>query len=145
MEDARKILNELLVEMFNHILVLEQKNLQDKGVKLSMSEVHTLENIEKSESKTMSDVAKRSLVTQGTLTVAVNRLQEKGYIIREKDNKDRRIVRLNLTSKAIKVLEIHDQFHKEMIDSFIEDLQVDQDHALINSLSKIMDYFRLNY
>lgn len=145
MEDARKILNELLVDMFNHILVLEQKNLQDKGVKLSMSEVHTLENITKSESKTMSDVAKRSLVTQGTLTVAVNRLQEKGYIIREKDNVDRRIVRLNLTTKAIKVLEIHDQFHKEMIDSFIKDLQVDQDQALINSLSRIMDYFRLNY
>lgn len=145
MEDARKILNELLVEMFNHILVLEQKNLQDKGVKLSMSEVHTLENIKKSESKTMSDVAKRSLVTQGTLTVAVNRLQEKGYIIREKDEVDRRIVRLNLTAKAIKVLEIHDQFHQEMIDSFIKDLQVDEDLALIDSLSKIMDYFRLNY
>ena len=145
MENARKILNELLVEMFNHILILEQKNLQDKGVKLSMSEVHTLENIQKSESKTMSDVAKRSLVTQGTLTVAVNRLQEKGYIIREKDDVDRRIVRLNLTSKAMKVLEIHDQFHKDMIDSFIKDLQVDQDYALINSLSKIMDYFKLNY
>lgn len=145
MEDARKILNELLVDMFNHILVLEQKNLQDKGVKLSMSEVHTLENIKKSESKTMSDVAKRSLVTQGTLTVAVNRLQEKGYILRERDIVDRRIVRLNLTPKALKVLEIHDQFHKEMIDSFIKDLQVDQDQALINSLSRIMDYFRLNY
>ena len=145
MENARKILNELLVEMFNHILILEQKNLQDKGVKLSMSEVHTLENIQKSESKTMSDVAKRSLVTQGTLTVAVNRLQEKGYIIREKDDVDRRIVRLNLTSRAMKVLEIHDQFHKDMIDSFIKDLQVDQDYALINSLSKIMDYFKLNY
>ncbi|NLA78718.1 MAG: MarR family transcriptional regulator, partial [Erysipelothrix sp.] len=69
MADAREVLNELLVDMFNHILILEQKNLQEQGVELSMSEVHTLENIEKSESKTMSDVARLSLVTQGTLTV----------------------------------------------------------------------------
>ena len=145
MEDARKVLNDLLVDMFNHILVLEQKNLQEKGVKLSMSEVHTLENIRKSETKTMSDVAKLSLVTQGTLTVAVNRLQEKGYITREKDADDRRIVRLTLTSKATEVLQIHDHFHKEMIDAFIKDLHVDQDQALISSLGKIMEYFKENY
>ncbi len=145
MEDARKILNELLVVMFNHILVLEQKNLQEKGVKLSMSEVHTLENIEKSSSKTMSDVARLSLVTQGTLTVAVNRLQEKGYIKRTKDEKDRRLVRLQLTPKAKEVLKIHDHFHQEMIDSFVNDLKVHEDVNLIRSLEKIMDYFKQNY
>jgi DNA-binding MarR family transcriptional regulator len=145
MENARKILNELLVDMFNHILVLEEKNLQDKGVKLSMSEVHTLENIQKSETKTMSDVARLSLVTQGTLTVAVNRLEEKGYIIRSKDKQDRRLVRLQLTQAALDVLKIHDKFHEEMIDSFISDLNIHEDVNLIRSLEKIMDYFRQNY
>lgn len=145
MENARKILNELLVDMFNHILVLEEKNLQDKGVKLSMSEVHTLENIQKSETKTMSDVARLSLVTQGTLTVAVNRLEEKGYIIRSKDKQDRRLVRLKLTQLALDVLKEHDQFHEEMIDSFISDLNIHEDVNLIRSLEKIMDYFRQNY
>lgn len=145
MEHAHKVLNELLVEMFNHILILESKNLQDQGVKLSMSEVHTLENIAKSESKTMSDVAKRSLVTSGTLTVAVNRLQQKGYINRVQDEKDRRIFRLTLTKKANDVLKIHDEFHENMINSFISDLNVDEDTALIGSLQKIMDYFKQNY
>lgn len=145
MEDARTILNELLVDMFNHILILEQKNLQDKGIKLSMSEVHTLENIQKSESKTMTDVAKRSLVTSGTLTVAVNRLEEKGYINRVRDEIDRRIIRLELTKKAKAVLSIHDKFHDHMINSFIKDLNVDEDTVLIESLEKIMDYFKQNY
>lgn len=145
MENARTILNELLVEMFNHILILESKNLQDKGIKLTMSEVHTLENIQKSESKTMSDVAKRSLVTSGTLTVAVNRLEEKGYIKRVRDEHDRRIIRLALTKKAEAALAIHDEFHDDMIDSFISDLNVDEDTVLIESLEKIMDYFKQNY
>ncbi len=145
MEDVKHTLNELLVDLFNHILVLEEKNLQDRGISLSMTEVHTLENIFKSKTKTMSDVARLQLVTQGTLTVAVNRLQKKGYVSRLQDAQDKRIIRLSLTAKALDVLAIHDKFHEEMIDSFISDLKIDQDIALITSLRRIMEYFRQNY
>ena len=145
MENVKETLNELLVDLFNHILVLEEKNLQDRGISLSMTEVHTLENIQKSKSKTMSDVARLQLITQGTLTVAVNRLQKKGYVSRLQDDQDKRIIRLSLTAKALDVLAIHDKFHEEMIDSFISDLKIDQDFALITSLRRIMEYFRQNY
>jgi DNA-binding MarR family transcriptional regulator len=144
-ENVKETLNELLVDLFNHILVLEEKNLQDRGISLSMTEVHTLENIQKSKSKTMSDVARLQLITQGTLTVAVNRLQKKGYVSRLQDAQDKRIIRLSLTAKALDVLAIHDKFHEEMIDSFISDLKIDQDIALITSLRRIMEYFRQNY
>jgi DNA-binding MarR family transcriptional regulator len=144
-ENVKHTLNELLVDLFNHILVLEEKNLQDRGISLSMTEVHTLENIFKSKTKTMSDVARLQLVTQGTLTVAVNRLQKKGYVSRLQDAQDKRIIRLSLTAKALDVLAIHDKFHEEMIDSFISDLKIDQDIALITSLRRIMEYFRQNY
>ncbi|MBV1709417.1 MAG: MarR family transcriptional regulator [Erysipelothrix sp.] len=145
MENVKETLNELLVDLFNHILVLEEKNLQDRGILLSMTEVHTLENIFKSKTKTMSDVARLQLITQGTLTVAVNRLQKKGYVSRLQDAQDKRIIRLSLTAKALDVLAIHDKFHEEMIDSFISDLKIDQDVALITSLRRIMEYFRQNY
>lgn len=142
---VQKTLNELLVDMFNHILVLEERNLVARGVPLSMSEVHTLENIYKSETKTMSDVARRALITQGTLTVAINRLVKKGYVARYKDEDDKRIVRLSLTQRALDVLQVHDAFHQEMIDTFINDLKVDEDINLIHSLEKIMAYFKENY
>jgi DNA-binding MarR family transcriptional regulator len=142
---VKKTLNELLVDMFNHILVLEERNLVARGVTLSMSEVHTLENIYKSETKTMSDVARRALVTQGTLTVAINRLVKKGYVARYKDDEDKRIVRLSLTQRALDLLKIHDAFHENMIDTFINDLKVDEDINLIHSLEKIMEYFKQNY
>jgi len=142
---VKKTLNELLVDMFNHILVLEERNLVARGVILSMSEVHTLENIFKSETKTMSDVARRALVTQGTLTVAINRLVKKGYVARYKDEQDKRIVRLSLTQRALELLKIHDDFHENMIDTMINDLKVDEDINLIHSLEKLMAYFRQNY
>ena len=87
MNDTRHTLNELLVDLFNYILLIEEKNLRDQGVSLSMTEVHILEAIDKSESKMMSAIAKRLMVTQGTLTVSASKLVKKGYVERVKDER----------------------------------------------------------
>lgn len=145
MNDTRHTLNELLVDLFNHITLIEEKNLQDQGVSLSMTEVHILEAIKKSESKMMSAVARRLMVTQGTLTVSTGKLVKKGYVERVKDEKDKRVVRLSLTDKAQEVLKIHDRFHDEMIDKLLDELEIDQQPALIHSLKNVMEFFKANY
>jgi DNA-binding MarR family transcriptional regulator len=142
MKDAKHTLNELLVYLFNHILYLEEKNLKDKGIRLSMTEVHTLENIEKSTTKTMTDIAKLQMVTQGTLTVAVNRLVKKGFVWRQRDKEDKRVIRLELTPVAHEVLKVHNRFHESMIDSLISEMQVDDDANLMIALERIMEYFK---
>jgi len=142
MKDAKHTLNELLVYLFNHILYLEEKNLKDKGIRLSMTEVHTLENIEKSTTKTMTDIAKLQMVTQGTLTVAVNRLVKKGFVWRQRDNDDKRVIRLELTPVAKEVLKVHDRFHESMIDSLLTEMHVDDDENLMLALEKVMEYFK---
>lgn len=145
MNDTHHTLNELLVDLFNYILLVEEKNLRDQGVNLSMTEVHILEAIEKSESNMMSHVAKRLMVTQGTLTVSASKLVKKGYVERVKDEKDKRIVRLVLTEKAGHVLELHNRFHENMIDKLLNELEVDKEPQLIQSLRNVMDFFKENY
>lgn len=140
--NIRDVLNTLLVDMFNQILTLEETYIKEKGIKLSMSEIHTLEAIQKSKGKTMSEVAKRLRITQGTLTVNINRLTNKGYVYRVQDKKDRRIYRLKLTDKAESVLEIHDYFHNELIDQLISKLSVDEKKLLADSLSQLNLYFK---
>ena len=76
MNDTRRTLNELLVNLFNNILAIEEANLQSQHVSLSMTEVHILEAIVKSESNMMSAVAKYLMITQGTLTVSVSKLEK---------------------------------------------------------------------
>ena len=98
--NARKVLNELLVDIFNRILIIEERYHRVHGVKLTMSEIHTLEGIQNSDSKMMSDVASTLRITQGTLTVTINRLSHKGYVNRTQDQKDRRIYRLGLSEKG---------------------------------------------
>ena len=140
MDDTRHTLNELLVDLFNYILLIEEKNLRDQGVKLSMTEVHILEAIEKSESNMMSAIAKRLMVTQGTLTVSTSKLVKKGYVER-----DKRIVRLKLTEKAVSILDIHNRFHEEMIERLLNELELDKEVELIQSLRNLMEFFKGKY
>ncbi len=141
-ESAREIINELLVEIFNRILTMEGQNLKDKGIKLSMSEVHVLEAIQNSEEATMSNVAKKLGITIGSLTTAINTLFQKGYVSRQRDSEDRRKVMVTLLPKALEVLKEHDEFHREMIDSIFEDLELEKDELLIESLEKLSSYFK---
>ena len=68
MDRTRHTMNELLVGMFNYILYLEERNLKQKGVKLSMNEVHILESIQKASDNSMSHIAKRLMVTQASFS-----------------------------------------------------------------------------
>ena len=145
MKNTRHTLNELLVGLFNYILYIEERNLKEKGVKLSMNEVHILENIEKASDNTMSHVAGRLMVTQGTLTTNVSKLITKGYVVRYRDDVDKRVFRLKNTEKAKELLKIHDDFHNNMIDKTITDLGLEENKVLNDALENILTYFREEY
>lgn len=145
MDSPTKIINELLVEVFNHILSIEAEALRKRGIKLSMNEIHVLEAIQKTEDPTMTHLARRLRVTVGTLTTAMNRLVEKGYATRYRLEEDKRKVLISLTPKAHKALLIHDEFHDEMIQATIADMHLDEDEVLLQSLQNISDYFKKKY
>lgn len=145
MASSKEIINTLLVDVFNQILSIEERTLKERGVTISMSEVHVLEAIKNTEVPTMGEVAKKLRVTLGTLTTAINILARKKYVYRYTDESDRRKVYLKLTDLALNVLKIHDEFHDEMINSVFKDLEIDKDEVLMKSLENIMVYFKQRY
>lgn len=145
MVSPKKVINELLVEVFNHILSIESDALRKQGVSLSMTEVHVLEAIRNSDVPTMGNVAKRLRVTLGTLTTSVGVLVEKKCVSRHRDENDRRKVLLKLSDTALGVLKVHDQFHNEMIDSVFKDLELEKNEVLLKSLENLSNYFKEKY
>lgn len=93
----------------------------------------------------MSNVARRLRVTVGTLTTSINRLVEKGYCERHRRPGDKRKVFLRLTEKAEEVLAVHDDFHEEMIEATLEDLKLEDNTLLIESLERLVAYFKEKY
>lgn len=145
MERAKHTLNELLVSLFNYVLYIEQNNLKDRGVPLTMHEVHTLQVIDKAEDNNMTHIARVCMVSKSTLTSNITNLEKKGYVVRFKDEKDKRINRVTLTDKAHDVLKIHDEFHREMIDKTIGDMPIEENHLLLDTLENLLGYFKAEY
>jgi len=142
LREARAIVNELLVDIFNRILAIEGESLKEKGIKLSMSEIHVLEAVTKTEEPTMTNIANKLGITVGSLTVSINTLYQKGYVSRDRDPEDRRKVVIGLLPKAEADLEKHNDFHNEMINSIFTDLKIEEDELLISSLEKLSSYFK---
>lgn len=140
--DNRKLLNDLLVELFNHILLLEERNIKTHGLKnLTMTEVHIIEAIKKVDNPSMGEVAAKLMVTIGTLSISVNRLVKKGYVKSSRSEKDRRVVLLSLTEKGEEVFKIHESFHDKMINKLLYKSSLKDDELLINSLHNLLAFF----
>ena len=101
MEPTLETINGYLVDVFNQMLDIEESSLaQSQFNDLSIKEMHAIEAIGMYSEHTTTEVANKLNVTVGTLTVAVNALVKKGYVVRLKSEADRRIVILGLTKKG---------------------------------------------
>ena len=144
--ESRSVINEIIVELFNNIMMIEEKAVRMRGISnLTMSEIHAIDAIGVGSGKMMSEVAEALHITMGTLTSTMTKLEKKGYAKREKDPKDRRVVLATLTRKGELAYKIHKNFHDEMVDRVIIDLALDEDKVLIKSLKNINDFFIKEY
>lgn len=142
MAKVKSSLNDLLVNVFNYIISIEEIILKNRGLAISLNEMHILEAINKSDEATMKNIANILLITPGTLTVAVKRLIKKGYIKSSPGENDRRKKYLSLTNKAHEVMILHDEFHREMIDRVISKMDITEDSSLFVALENLQNYFK---
>ncbi len=139
----RQIVNGILVEIFNYILLLEERNLKTNGLKnLSITEIHIIEAINKVNFPSMGEVSSKLMVTIGTLSTSVNRLVQKGYVHSERSENDRRVVLLSLTEKGKEAFLIHEAFHNNMISKVLEKSNLKDDNLLVESLQKLLLFFK---
>lgn len=139
-------LNELLVKLFKHIMEIEGHCLVNAEFNdITYNDFHVIAAIGLQEPKSMSTVAKLMHVTTGTLTKAMDGLTEKGYVIRERNRQDKRVVGLYLTDKGKAAYRHHEEFHRRMITNIKEQLTEQELPILIYSLTKLMDYFQEEY
>lgn len=142
MKQSELVLNNVLVKLFNNILRIEEFALKSAPFNdLSITEMHTIEAIGVTKSRTMSEVALDLNITVGTLTTAINKLIKKGYVNRRRIEDDRRVVMIELTDRGALAYKVHETFHAEMIDHVLEELGVNEEEILISSLEKLDKFF----
>jgi len=136
-------INELLVTLFHKIMSIEEQAIITEEFKdISNNDMHIIEAIGIEEARSVSNVASRLDVTVGTLNIAMNRLEKKEYINRNRSESDKRVVLVTLTEKGRKAFFHHRDFHKKMIRAIVADLSEEEMHSLYGCLSRLMDFFK---
>lgn len=134
-QTTKRSINELLVNLFNHIMDLEgEAVITEEYRDITNNDMHIIEAIGVEEPRNMSVIAHRLSVTVSTLTTNVNGLEKKGYIRRERSQEDKRVVYVILTEKGKKAFYHHRDFHKKMIRAIVKDLSEEEMEILYRCL-----------
>ena len=141
--DTYAALNDVLVNLFRDIMELEEQAIITQEYQdITNNDMHVIEAIGVKEPKNMSTIAKQLSVTVGTLTIAMNSLVKKGYVIRERGKEDRRVVYISLSEKGLRAYRHHEESHRQMIEAVLENLTEDETESLVKALAKLERWFR---
>ncbi|MBM6840855.1 MarR family transcriptional regulator [[Clostridium] spiroforme] len=136
----------IVVDVFNTVMDVQDIYLKKGPYRdLTMSETHVLDAVAKESSPSMSAVANRLNITLGTLTTAVKKIIDKGYLRKEQSTQDQRIYYLRLTSSGKEALQVHKQFHKtldQMCKNYIPDEQLDWVYSTLKKINADMIVYR---
>ena len=129
-----KKLKQQMLSIFNMVMKTEEMAMKEtaESGELSVSEIHTLVAVGRRAPKTMSTIAQDLLI---------NKLEKKGFVMRIRDDADRRIVRISLTEKGRAALERHEQFYYRIVDEAIRDMDNVQKRVLVRSMGHMADFF----
>ena len=132
--DNRKIINDVLVHLFNEILQLEEEAIITEEYKDIIEAVGL-------DGGNMSSIAAKLKVTVGSLTTSMNGLVNKGYTERKRGEKDRRVVNIYLTEKGRKAYHHHAEYHEQMTDAVMRQLNEEEIGVLVKTLNGLSEFF----
>ncbi|HWS29528.1 MAG TPA: MarR family transcriptional regulator [Clostridia bacterium] len=145
MDDFSVRLNDLLVDTFRSILKVEEQMLQKHlTLNLSISEMHLIESVGKGGDggRTISGIADDLSVSLPSVTVAINKLQMKGYVEKMRSLADSRMVYVKLTRNGKRVDAVHRHFHELMVAGIAQGLSEDERQTLANGIVKLNAFFK---
>ncbi len=143
MEKFKQDINTFLVDAFNSLLQIEEDFLAKGPFKnITVKEMHLIDTVVKLEDNNIAkNIARKLNITQSSLTTAVSTLEKKGMLIRKSDERDKRIVKIYPTEKALQVYNHHRQFHRELVDVVTNKLNQQELDAFVNGLNKVREFF----
>ena len=140
MSQNKENINKLVVNIFNNIMQEEESALIVGEFKnISVNDMHIIEAIGMDEPKNMSKIASILNMTVGTLTIAINNLLKKGYVVRRRSEKDRRVVFISLSELGERAYEHHKRYHKTIVKRLTEDLDDEEVVVLQKALSHMSE------
>ncbi|NLL30112.1 MAG: MarR family transcriptional regulator [Clostridiales bacterium] len=112
-----------------------EKSVQESG--LNISEFGVLEVLYNQGDQPVQKIAEKILVTSGTITYVINKLENKNLVIRKKCEKDKRIFYVSLTKEGEELISKAFEKHKEFLNDILSGMDEDSKRSLLSNLIKL--------
>ena len=145
MDDFSSALNSILVEVYHNILRVEELSLRkDSKVNLSINEMHLIEAVGSADGTgiTISELAEKLKIRRPSATVAVNKLEKKGYVRKVDCENDGRVVRVYLTPEGKKIDAYHKYYHRNMVKEISDEFTDEEKICFMKAVRKLNEYFK---
>jgi MarR family transcriptional regulator, organic hydroperoxide resistance regulator len=109
---------------------------------LSRHQASILDHLDEIEPTTVMDLAGHMGVTAATMSLSIDRLERKGYVVRLKDAKDRRRVHVRLTTAGVRVREASSVLAPARVEALVARLSDDDRTRAIEGLGLLADAAR---
>ena len=134
MSDVNLKLVIAMARTYNELFFQIEKSIQE--FELNISEFGVLEMLYHKGDQPVQKVAEKILVTSGTITYVINKLEKKQLVIRRKCNKDKRVYYVSLTEKGEEYISHIFSKHKEFLNDLFKDLSEENKRELLENLIK---------
>ncbi len=126
----------IAIRRITRAIDLHSKRLQ-KLSGLTTSQLLVIEAIQKLETPTPSSIAREILLSQGTVTNLVDRMEKHGLVKRERSDRDKRSVHIVVTQQGLdRYKEAPDLLQADFLDRFRK-LESWEQHQLLSSVERI--------
>jgi DNA-binding MarR family transcriptional regulator len=111
----------------------------DSNRLLSRHQASILDHLDEIDPTTVNDLARHMGVTASTVSLAIDRLERKGYVARLRDGADRRRVHVRLTSAGVRIREATSVLDPPRVEALIARLNDDEREAAVRGLALLAD------
>ncbi|MFZ5969897.1 MAG: MarR family winged helix-turn-helix transcriptional regulator [Bacillota bacterium] len=126
-------------EKANKFVMREMKERNIQGLVMSHGDI--LVALFKEQVLTMKDIANRIEKDKSTVTALVDKLIDIGYVKKEKDPSDNRVILVVLTEEGKKFQSDFEEISDALLSTVYKGFSEDEKEALINHLTRIKENF----
>jgi MarR family transcriptional regulator, organic hydroperoxide resistance regulator len=101
---------------------------------LSRHQASVLDHLDEVDPITLNGLARHMGVTAGTMSITIDRLERKGYVVRLRDVADRRRVHVRLTSAGVRVREASSVLDPSLVEAMVARLTDEERDIAIRGL-----------
>ena len=106
---------------------------------LSRHQASILDHLDEIDPTTVNDLARHMGVTASTVSLAIDRLEHKGYVARLRDGVDRRRVHVRLTSAGVRIREATSVLDPPRVEALVARLNDDERETAVRGLALLAE------